>query len=91
MASPVRVFWRIIVVVVTMAAFAGALLIHTDRAGAQGAECPSSGIVPYSPFVVSSTNQAGAITGHQVWFQLCRPLPVESGAGGDAPGCRELP
>ena len=46
MAIPVRGFWCIIVVVAAVAAFAGALLIHTDRAGAQEAYCPPSASCP---------------------------------------------
>ena len=70
--------------VVVALAVVAVLLVLPDEAGAQSGYCPESGIVPDSAFVVSSTNQAGAVAGHKVWFQLCQPLGVEAGADGDA-------
>lgn len=56
-------------------AFTATSVLNPDQAGAKEKECAASGIVPDSSFIVSSSNRAGQISGHVVWFQLCIPVP----------------
>ena len=53
-----------------------ALLAMPSQGDALGEKCSERGIVPGSALVVSSTNQAGQVAGHAVWFQLCQAPPV---------------
>ena len=62
--------------IVLAMALVAALLVLPDQADALGVQCPESGIVPDSAFIVSSSNQAGEMAGHVVWFQLCQPTRV---------------
>ena len=59
-------------------ALVSTLLFKPSQAEGLVGGCPESGIVPGSAFVASSTNLAGNVAGHVVWFQLCQPLRAAS-------------
>ena len=67
-----KAFGLFLVLAAALALAAGAaLLMPTETAGAQAAECRDAGIVPGSVEVVSSNNLAGEVSGHTIKFQLC--------------------
>ena len=63
-------------------ATAAAETARPQAAGAQmAAECETAGVVPGSVEIISTSNWAGAVSGHTIKFQLC-PYPDRAAAAG---------
>jgi len=74
------------VVLLVGPALAAADLARPHAAAVQrAAECETAGIVPGSVVVVSTSNRAGAVSGHSIKFQLC-PYPDRAAAAGSEAG-----
>jgi len=55
---------------------------RSEVVDAPAAECETAGIVPDSLAIISTSNWAGAVSGHTIKFQLC-PYPDRAAAAGD--------